>query len=224
MAIETLRPKAEQNNIFIAHGLANVNIINWNSTQGWERFSRIFNSRIATFTRPNGTYIIPIFVPGHWYLVIVHKHNRNFSQGYIIDSLGSRSISSTLHERIGEAFTQNRGRIEWENPHSLVQSECECGPRTIGSIWKICKGREEKVSIPDCIVRATWNNITESEYNATRVRSSVAELIHGHLPAMVSKSVRFRKRGERMVADKRDDGRKRKHKRRSRKEELEKKC
>jgi len=115
MAVKTLRTNAEQNNIFIAHGLANINIINWNITQGWERFSRIFNSRTATFTRPNGTYIIPIFVLGHWYLVVVQKHSRNFFQGYIIDSLGSRSISSTIHERIGEAFTQNRGRIVWEN-------------------------------------------------------------------------------------------------------------
>ena len=108
--------------------------------------------------------------------------------------------------------------------HSLVQSECECGPRTIGSIWRICRGREDKVSIPDCITRATWSNVAEGSYNATHVRNSVAELINDHLPVMASKNVRFRKRGDRIVAGKTDDGRKRKHKRGSRNREIEKKC
>jgi len=223
MAIETLRIKAEQHNIFIAHGLANINITSWSAIQGWERFSRIFNSRIATFTRPNGTYIIPIFVPGHWYLVVVHKHSRKFFQGYIIDSLGSRSISSTIHDRIGEAFTQNKGRILWENPHCLVQTESECGPRTVGSIWKICKGREDKVSISECVTNATWNNTAEGTYNSTQIRNSMALLINGHLPSMTSKRINFRKRGDKIVAGKTEKGRKRKHKRLSQNKDVVKK-
>ena len=222
MAIEVMRTKAEKNNIFIAHGLANINITNWNLTQGWERFSRIFNSRIATFTRPNGVYIIPMFIPGHWYTIIIHKHSRNFFQGHIIDSLGKRQIASTMHERIGEAFTQNKGRIEWHNPQSLAQMECECGPRTIISIWKICQGIENKVSMGEYISKATWTNATEGTYDSEAVRVAAAELINGHLPTMLSKSVTFRKRGTRMVAGKTEMGRKRKHKRRSqRKEDLQ---
>ena len=217
MAIEVMRSKVGEDNIFIAHGLANTNILSWNLTQGWERFSRIFNSRVATFTKPNGTYIIPIFVPGHWYTIVVQKNSRNFFQSYIIDSLGSRQVPSTIHERIEEAFTQNRGRMVWHNPHSLAQTECECGPRTIISIWKICKAIRNKVSITNCISEATWNHITEEDYDSATVRTAVAGLINGHSPAMTSQSITFRKRGTKVVAGKTEKGRKRKHKRTSHK-------
>jgi len=117
-----------------------------------------------------------------------------------------------------EAFTQNRGRMVWHNPHSLVQTECECGPRTIISIWKVCKAIRNKVSITNCISEATWSHITEEEYDSTTVRTAVADLINGHSsPAMTSQSITFRKRGEKVVAGKTEKGRKRKHKRISQK-------
>ena len=102
----------------------------------------------------------------------------------------------------------------WHNPHSLVQTECECGPRTIISIWKVCKAIRNKVSITSCISEATWSHVTEEDYDSTTVRTAVADLINGHhSPAMTSQSVTFRKRGEKIVAGKTEKGRKRKHKR-----------
>jgi len=70
-AVEVLRQNAGQQNIFITHGLANINILAWGPTQEWERFSRIFNSRVASFRKPNGVYIIPVFQSGHWYITVI---------------------------------------------------------------------------------------------------------------------------------------------------------
>jgi len=102
-AIEVLRQDMEQHNVYIAHGLANINILDWGPTQGWERFSRIFNSRNATFTKPNGLYIIPVFESGHWFIAAIRKHNR-LNQGWLLDSLRDRQPEGNICNRIQEAF------------------------------------------------------------------------------------------------------------------------
>jgi len=142
-AVEVLRQSTKQHDIFIAHGLANINKLAWGPTQGWERFSRIFNSRVASFRKPNGVYIIPVFQSGHWYITIVRKMNR-FFEGWTLDSLQNREDGDDMRNRIQEVFTGSRGNINWRPTHCFFkQTECECGPRTINGIWKICKKIEE---------------------------------------------------------------------------------
>jgi len=61
MAVEVLRHTFEQYNIFLANCLVNIVINGCNYTLGWERFGRIFGSILATFTKPDGIYLIQIF-------------------------------------------------------------------------------------------------------------------------------------------------------------------
>jgi len=133
MAVEVLRHKFQNHNIFIANGLANVTIDNWNQTLGWERFGRIFGTRNATFTKPDGTYLILIFNgdvdAGHWHLVVVSKIGR-FHRGWIIDYLGKGKVESAITSKIKAAYITNRGRLEWLTPSSRRQVKYECGPRT----------------------------------------------------------------------------------------------
>jgi len=211
-AIEVLRQNAKSNNIFIAHGLANINILAWGPTQGWGRFSRIFNSYTATFTKPNGTYVIPIFESGHWYITVIRKQNR-FYQGWTLDSLQGRQADGNIRNRIQEAFAGNRGRVEWTTTHCLRQTECECGPRTIIGIEKICKGIEEGVSITQSITNASMVNVDTELYEPQQIRRLAATLLGRHTVNMRSESIRFRQRGSQIVAEKTMEGRKRKHNR-----------
>jgi len=129
MAVEVLRQDTEQLNVFIANGLANLLIESWSSTAGWERFGKIFNSQLAVFSKPNGIYIIPMYRPGHWYLVVVQKINRNTNDGWILDSLRKGDPDTIHHMKIKEAFTGNRGFFNWHTPQCRPQTENECGPR-----------------------------------------------------------------------------------------------
>jgi len=211
-AVEVLRQNAKHHNIFIAHGLANINILAWGSTQGWERFSRIFNSCVASFRKPNGIYIIPVFQSGHWYIIIVRKMNRHF-EGWTLDSLLSREDGDDMRNRIQEAFMGSRGNMNWRSTHCFRQTECECGPRTIQGIWKICKNLEEGVSIDQSIVNASMVNQNTDLYESQQVRRFAAEIIGQHTEDMRSESITFRQRGSQVVAGRSTEGRKRKHKR-----------
>jgi len=212
MTVEVLRHTYQNHDIFIANGLANVTIENWNQTLGWERFGRIFGTRRATFTKPNGTYLIPIFSggidAGHWHLVVVHKTGR-FHRGWIIDSLGKGKVDTTISPKIKSAFTTNRGRLEWTTPSSRRQVEYECGPRTLKGIIDICKGLAEEVSIETCIQRATLTeSATAQSYNSGNIRREVLNLARSHNQNMRAERITFRQQGTRISA-----GRSRKRKR-----------
>jgi len=212
IAVEVIRQSAGQHNIFIAHGLANINILAWGPTQGWERFSRIFNSRVASFRKPNGIYIIPVFQSGHWYMTVVRKMNR-FFEGWTLDSLQDREDGDDMRNRIQEAFTGRRGNIEWRPIHCYRQTECECGPRTINGIWKLCKSLEDGVSIDQSIRNASMVNQSTDLYEPQQIRRFAAEIIGRHTREMRSESVTFRQRGSQVVAGRTTEGRKRKHRR-----------
>jgi len=114
---------------------------------------------------------------------------------------------------IQEAFTGSRGRMERISIHCFCQTECECGPRTINGIWKICKGVEEGVSISQSIVNASMAHQSPEMYEPQQIRRFAAALIGRHTPEMLSALVTFRQRGSQTVAGKTTTGRKRKHKR-----------
>jgi len=192
MAVEVLRQDTEQLNVFIANGLANLLIESWSSTAGWERFGKIFNSQLAVFSKPNGIYIIPMYRPGHWYLVVVQKINRNTNDGWILDSLRKGDPDTIHHMKIKEAFTGNRGFFNWHTPQCRPQTENECGPRTIKGIIAIIKGIRNSVSISECIVRATmWNDVNNS-YDAKTLRREMASLLNLHSENMRPRRIMFR--------------------------------
>jgi len=115
--------------IFITHGLANYNIAIWATTHVRERFSWIFNSRAATFSRPNGVYLIPIFSGniswGHWHLSVIQKINSPLCQGWVLDSLGQGQTTSSAITWITEALTNSkRSRFIWKALRCSQQTEC----------------------------------------------------------------------------------------------------
>jgi len=203
--VEVVRDSLGSSNIFIAHGLSNININSWASTQGWERFSRIFNSRKATFSKPNGTYLIPIFsgdnAHGHWHLMIIQKTCRTSCHGWILDSLGQGQISSDIINRTTEAFSHSsRGSVKWHAPKCFRQTENECGPRTLKGIIDICNNLKMGVSIEECITRATMLHMNNSVYNATTLRREVAAVLSTHTNNMARQLVHFRKREGKIMA------------------------
>jgi len=78
--------------------------------------------------------MIPMFTRdgarGHWYTIIIEKR-RNCCQGWIVDLLGNLNPYKNLLEKIRRAFLPGRGRFLWTAHESRMQTECECGPRTI---------------------------------------------------------------------------------------------
>ena len=211
MAVEVLRHTFHNLNIFIAHGLANVTIEEWNQTLGWERFGRIFGTRNATFNKPDGTYLIPMFSggndAGHWHLVVVQKRGR-YHQGWILDSLGNGRTDSATLSKIKAAFITNRGRLDWNAPRSRRQVEYECGPRTIKAMLDICKGLENRVSIDECIQMALLTE-READYNAGSIRREVLRLTRNHNTDMRTARITFRQQGYEVVAGGRGVKRKR---------------
>jgi len=205
VAVEVLRhTTSECQDLFLANGLANITVNNWNPTLGWERFGRMFGSRIATFSKPNGLYLIPLFsgaeCAGHWHLVVIQKRNRLF-QGWIIDSLGSGTAGTEMHRKIESAFTTNRGRMSWNTPRSFQQVENECGPRTIKSMIAICKGVREGVSIEESINKALITSPSDREnYEPGDIRAEAIQLVRAHTCSMTTLPIRFRQRGGKIVA------------------------
>ena len=191
MVIEVLRQDSEQHQLFLANGLSNVTIDNWSSTDGWERFGRIFNSQTAMFSKPNGTYIIPMYRPGHWYTVIVSKRGRNSCEGWILDSLRKGDSNTSSHLKIKEAFMGSRGRFNWHTPQCWRQTENECGPRTVKSITDIVKGIKNSVSISECIHIATMMNIGVPTYDPRAIRQEMSCILSLHRPEMRPRRLTF---------------------------------
>jgi len=214
MAVEVLRNNFKNLSIFLAHGLANVTIEEWNQTLGWERFGRIFGTRNATFNKPDGTYLIPMFSggdeAGHWHLVVVQKRGRHH-QGWVLDSLGNGRVDSAALSKIKAAFITNRGQLNWNAPRSRRQVEYECGPRTIKAMLDICKGLENRVSMDECIQMALLTE-READYNAGSIRREVLRLTRNHNTDMRAARITFRHRGNKVVAGRRGVKRKRKSK------------
>jgi len=203
--IEVVRSQNDPAKIFIAHGLSNLNINSWAPTQGWERFSRIFNSRTATFSKPNGTYMIPIFSgnssSGHWHLVVIKNSSRTLCHGWVLDSLGRGQTSSNTINKITEAFSHSsRGCVIWNAPQCLRQTENECGPRTLKGIIDICENLGKGVSIADSITCATMCHLDHTTYSANAARRETATVLSSHLIDLSSRTVTFRQSGGKTMA------------------------
>ena len=120
MVVDILRDDHKEHNIFLAC-TEDVSIIDdWEPHNGWERFARIFRSRIVSHRKPDGVYLTPAFSDdseesGHWHTIIVEKSG-NIKKGFVIDSLGTGSINTSIIRKITDAFSPGRGTCEWNAP------------------------------------------------------------------------------------------------------------
>ena len=195
-ATEVLRHKHRDSNIFIACPEASEIINNWEANQGWERFARIFRSREASFRKPNGLYLIPVFsgdiVQGHWHVIAITKRGAD-RRGYVFDSLGIGSDRTKLTKLIEAAFVPGRGSIRWSTPESIRQQGVECGPRTIHVMKYVCKGFRDTSLDTDCVGKATLTSVTsQSEYSQMKIRHQAASILSAYRPHMATRSISSR--------------------------------
>jgi len=196
MAIGVLQTNDNTGNIFISSPETYLTLTRWTNIQGWEAFARIFRSNIVIRQKPNGTYLMPIFSGpengGHWYLIAVHKHG-NFKQGVVIDSLGKGNSQNPLLCKISDAFAPGRGQVRWDvNRESVLQTELECGHRTIIAMKIICDELARGSSFEQSVSRATLHNTTLSRpYEASEIRRKVNNLINTFEPHMTAVPIRL---------------------------------
>jgi len=193
-ATEVFRNEHKGSNIFIACPEASEIINSWEANQGWERFARIFRSRDASFRKPNGLYVIPIFsgevAQGHWNVVAITKRGAD-RRGYVFDSLGTGSASTKLIKLIETAFVPGRGSIRWSTPESVRQRGVECGSRTIHVIKHVCEGFRRNATLDsECLGKATLKSVIhQSEYNQMKIRYQATRIIGAYRPHMITRSV-----------------------------------
>lgn len=194
-AIAVLKSKYVSNTIFIASPESYLTITQWEPTQGWEEFARIFRSNVVMNNRPNGHYSIPIFSgpedAGHWYLVVIYKQN-NFKKGIIFDSLGNGNLdNNTVLRKLNDIFAPGRGRVRWESHTCIQQTELECGHRTILAMKYICEGISRDEEFDKCYALASLNHPSiEQAYDPSTIRIRVKDIINEFRPDMVVAPVR----------------------------------
>jgi len=129
---------------------------------------------------------------GHWYLIAIHKQG-NSKQGVIIDSLGKGNSEDPLLRKISEAFAPGRGQVRWDvNRESVLQTELECGHRTIMAMKIICDELARGSSFDISISKATLHNTTfSSPYDAAEIRNEVNTLINAFEPHMTAVPIRL---------------------------------
>ena len=187
-AVDVIRARLNLNmNIFVAHADAYLVIQSWEPRQGWGGIAKIFTSQRALDEKPMGTYIIPIFSgstsSGHWHVVVIEKM-RNCCQGWQIDSLGATADNRIMKEQLRKAFLPGRGRFIWTDHFSRVQTECECGPRSVLTMHTVesmvADGKTTKLAVTE----ASMRHINTETYSADAVRLEAALLIDEHRPHM----------------------------------------
>jgi len=157
-----------------------LSIKSWEANHGWQNFSKIFTSQRVIDEKPMGVYMIPIFTGddarGHWYTIIIEKR-RNCSQGWIVDSLGNSNPDKNLLEKIPRAFLPGRGRFLWTAHESRMQTECECGPRTILTLHTIDLAIAAGHTMERAVRVASFLHIGAMAYNAKAERLEAALLV-----------------------------------------------
>jgi len=185
-AVDVIRARLNMN-IFVAHADAYLVIQSWEPRQGWGGFAKIFTSQRALDEKPMGTYIIPIFSgstsSGHWHVVVIEKM-RNCCQGWQIDSLGTTTDNRIMKEQIRKAFLPGRGRFIWTDHSSMIQTECECGPRTVLTMHTVESMVADGKTTELAVAEASMRHLHAETYSADAVRLEAALLIDEHRPNM----------------------------------------
>lgn len=181
-AVEVIRARLTWN-LFVAHADAYLNINSWSSNQPWSNFARIFTSQRVIDQKPNGTYIIPFFsgreASGHWHLIVIEKR-RHFCEGWHVDSLGKTLDNTDLQSKLRQAFLPGRGRFVWNFPSSVVQTECECGPRTILAMHLIDRHVANGFSTGEAVTEATLSTLAADSYDSAEIRLEAALLLDSY--------------------------------------------
>jgi len=178
-AINNIRVKFSNSNIYIATPMASSLLAHWNNSQGWEEFAKIFRSIKVIQEKPNGIYLIPIFSgearDGHWSFAAIVKAYKD-CRGWMVDSLGTGGTSSEIANKIQKAFSKNRLKCKWIPVRCQAQQEVECGPRTVWGMVSICEAIKEGALIEEAISQASLLNAANM-YDPDKIRRKVATWI-----------------------------------------------
>lgn len=190
MAIEIIRKQFCSQGVFVACTEAVERIANWNTTQGWESFARIFYNRNVITRRPNGLYLIPILENSHWYLIAIFKRRR-FRVAAVIDSLGRGSIDSQVTNLISQAFKPNRGNMRWMNPECRKQTNVECGSRVICAMKCLAAAHASGSNFEESVKHASlMDRVPETEYDEMRIRTTAAHWTAQYRHSMRTRAIR----------------------------------
>ena len=194
MAIEVLRWRHKDQNIFIACPEAAQIIEKWNPNEGWARFARIFYSINVCHRKPNGLYLIPIFSgdneAGHWKVAAVEKSGGQ-RKAALLDSLGTGQLEDPVIRLITQAFSPNRGSISWIAPSSRQQTGVECGARTICALAVLAKEFRDGKTLQEGTHSASL--MDAAEYDQMEVRRTAANLLGEYRRCMISRAIRLRR-------------------------------
>jgi len=196
-AVEVLR-SYKTPHLFIATAEASNQIVSWQPSQNWNKFAKMFRSTDLTDSRPNGTYLIPMFSGGkgigHWYLLVIKKIRRRFVRAWCIDSMGVGNVEQSIKKKIEEAFAPGRTTLRWETCTTRSQEELECGPRTVLAMKIIKEGIETSLPIEDSIQIAALWRFPYNHHTPSEIREEIAYFINQFTPEMITPPVRFRQR------------------------------
>ena len=196
-AVEVLR-SFKIPSLYVASAEASNQINAWRINQTWTQFAKMFGSKDLIDTKPNGTYLIPMFSGGkgigHWFLFVIRKLRRRFSKAWCIDSMGKGNVERSLKQKIEQAFAPGRSTMKWEICESRSQEELECGPRTILAMRIIKEGMEKDLPMEDSIRLASMWQHPYNLHTPTMIREEAAYLINRFTPAMITAPIRIRVR------------------------------
>ena len=147
-------------------------------TDEWPRFGRMFRSTGVENSKPAGIYIIPLFwgnrTQGHWTTVVIWRQGKR-NRGFHLDSSGASDTRGRVFDKIRKAFTGKKDRFSWTQTTCFPQQELECGFRTVEAIRLISRAHNEGKDIDECIRIASMQDRRDGEYCPLRLRAQVAD-------------------------------------------------
>jgi len=165
--------------LFIGNAATSNVIRNCLSNKDWNIVSPCFGNKLALY-KPHGIYILPIFTGssgnGHWSFFVIQKEKK-FCKGWILDSLGEGNTNSEIAEKVKKLFSMARRTCSWVSIRSTLQTELECGPRTICGMMTICKSIQQGIQIENAVKKAAIAETQEGEYDSMIYRKEAASYV-----------------------------------------------
>ena len=196
-AIEVLR-SYKVPHLYIASAEASNQISSWSFNQSWNQFAKMFGSRNLHDTKPNGTYLIPMYAGGtgmgHWYLFVIFKIRQRFIKAWCIDSMGKGTVNRNFAQKVEKAFAPGRATLRWEPYECRSQEELECGPRTVLAMKIIKEGLEKNIPVEESIMKTTLWHHPYQTHTPAMVREDAAHFINEYSPSMITPPLRYRRR------------------------------
>ena len=172
-------------------------------------FSKCFQLPHITSQKPNGFYLIPIYTGsgitmGHWSLAAIYK-NYNIITGWHIDSTGAGLVNNTIFSTIQRCFSNKRDSFSWIHTSSTPQTEVECGPRTLLSMFTIASENLNSNHSPQNIIdhalhpcpngySSIYIRRTITEYTCTMLQKASDSVLHNSNNTQRSRFIRKRQK------------------------------